>query len=97
MVKMLHGVDKDPQAVLLAKLSLWTRLLRARPGEYGRRNGSIYSHLPALTLNIRVGDSLIHSPCNLENLSERLGIAADLSRVARDTNKSEIERNQAVS
>jgi hypothetical protein len=97
MVKMLHGVDRDPQAVLLAKLSLWTRLLRARPGEYGRRNGSIYSHLPALTLNIRVGDSLIHSPCNLENFSERLGIAANLSRVARDTNRSEIERNQAVS
>jgi type I restriction-modification system DNA methylase subunit len=97
LVKMLHGVDRDPQAVLLAKLSLWTRLLRARPGEYGRRNGSIYSHLPALTLNIRVGDSLIHSPANLEPFSQQLTIVADLANIARDTSQSEIERNQAVS
>ena len=97
LVKMLHGVDRDPQAVLLAKLSLWTRLLRARPGEYGRRNGSIYSHLPALTLNIRVGDSLIHSPANLEPFSQQLTIVANLANIARDTNQSEIERNQAVS
>ena len=97
LVKMLHGVDRDPQAVLLAKLSLWTRLLRARPGEYGRRNGSIYSHLPALTLNIRVGDSLIHSPTNLEPFSQQLTIVANLANIARDTSQSEIERNQAVS
>ncbi|MDD1427966.1 Eco57I restriction-modification methylase domain-containing protein [Dolichospermum sp. ST_sed9] len=97
IVKMLHGVDRDPQAVLLAKLSLWTRLLRARPGEYGRRNGSIYSHLPALTLNIRVGDSLIHSPANLAPFSEQLSIVADLAKIARDTSQTEIERNQAVS
>ena len=96
LVKTLHGVDRDPQAVLLAKLSLWTRLLRARPGEYGRRNGSIYSHLPALTLNIRVGDSLIHSPANLEPFSQQLTIVADLANIARDTSQSEIERNQAV-
>jgi type I restriction-modification system DNA methylase subunit len=81
LVKMLHGVDRDPQAVLLAKLSLWTRLLRARPGEYGRRNGSIYSHLPALTLNIRVGDSLIHSPANLEPFSQQLTIVANLANI----------------
>jgi len=94
---MLHGVDRDPQAVLLAKLSLWTRLLRARPGEYGRRNGSIYSHLPALTLNIRVGDSLVHSPANLQPFATQLAIVADLAKIARDTTQTEIERNQAVS
>jgi hypothetical protein len=97
LVKMLHGVDRDPQAVLLAKLSLWTRLLRARPGEYGRRNGSIYSHLPALTLNIRVGDSLVHSPANLQPFETQLAIVADLAKIARDTTQTEIERNQAVS
>lgn len=97
LVKMLHGVDRDPQAVLLAKLSLWTRLLRARPGEYGRRNGSIYSHLPALTLNIRVGDSLVHSPANLQPFATQLAIVADLAKIARDTTQTEIERNQAVS
>ncbi len=96
IVRMLHGVDRDPQAVLLAKLSLWTKLLRSRPDEYGRRGGSIYSHLPALTLNIRVGDSLIHSPANLAPFQDLLGIAADLARNARDTNQTEIERNQAV-
>lgn len=97
LVKMLHGVDRDPQAVLLAKLSLWTRLLRARPGEYGRRNGSIYSHLPALTLNIRVGDSLVHSPANLQPFETQLAIVADLAKIARDNTQTEIERNQAVS
>ncbi|AVZ31024.1 Eco57I restriction-modification methylase domain-containing protein [Nodularia spumigena] len=96
MVRMLHGVDRDPQAVLLAKLSLWTKLLRSRPDEYGKRSGSIYSHLPALTLNIRVGDSLIHSPANLAGCQDSLRIAADLARNARDTNLKEIERNQAV-
>ncbi len=35
LVRMLYGVDLDPQAVALAKLSLWTRLLRARPHQYG--------------------------------------------------------------
>ena len=96
IVRMLHGVDRDPQAVLLAKLSLWTKLLRSRPDEYGRRGGSIYSHLPALTLNIRVGDSLIYSPANLAPFQDSLGRAADLARNARDTNQTEIERNQAV-
>ncbi len=97
LVKMLHGVDRDPQAVLLAKLSLWTKLLRSRPGEYGRRNGSLYSHLPALSLNIRTGDSLIHSPANLEPFSEQLIRAADLAETARESDRPEIERNQAVS
>jgi type I restriction-modification system DNA methylase subunit len=97
LVKMLHGVDRDPQAVLLAKLSLWTKLLRSRPGEYGRRNGSLYSHLPALSLNIRTGDSLIHSPANLETFSEQLIRAADLAETARESDRPEIERNQAVS
>jgi type I restriction-modification system DNA methylase subunit len=96
LVKMLHGVDRDPQAVLLAKLSLWTKLLRSRPGEYGKRNGSLYSHLPALTLNIRTGDSLVSAPVDLEPFSEQLIRAADLAQTARDNHFPEVERNQSV-
>jgi len=95
IVKMLHGVDRDPQAVLLAKLSLWTRLLRAKPDRYGRRN-NIVSRLPALTLNIRTGDSLIHSPMNLEPLKDDLIKSADLANRARDTSIPESERISAV-
>jgi len=96
VVKMLHGVDLDPQAVLLAKLSLWTRLLRARPNIYGKRK-ALNSRLPALTLNIRVGNSLIHSPVNLEPVLEKLERASDLAKAARDNiNLSELDRAQAV-
>ena len=96
LVQMLHGVDRDPQAVLLAKLSLWTRLLRSRPGEYGKRNGSLYSHLPALTLNIRTGDSLIAVPGELTEWTEALSQGADLANTARDSGLAEVERNRAV-
>jgi type I restriction-modification system DNA methylase subunit len=95
VVKMLHGVDLDPQAVLLAKLSLWTRLLRARPNVYGKRK-TLNSRLPALTLNIRVGNSLIHSPANLEPVSEQLARSADLAIAARNVTLSERDRAQAV-
>ncbi|MBD2552140.1 N-6 DNA methylase [Limnothrix sp. FACHB-708] len=95
VVKMLHGVDLDPQAVLLAKLSLWTRLLRARPNVYGKRK-TLNSKLPALALNIRVGNSLIHSPANLEPVSEQLVRAADLAIAARNVTLSEHDRTQAV-
>ncbi|MFM7885771.1 MAG: Eco57I restriction-modification methylase domain-containing protein, partial [Pseudanabaena sp.] len=95
VVKMLHGVDLDPQAVLLAKLSLWTRLLRARPNVYGKRK-ALNSRLPALTLNIRVGNSLIHSPANLDPVSEQLARAADLAITARNVALSERDRAQAV-
>jgi type I restriction-modification system DNA methylase subunit len=95
VVKMLHGVDLDPQAVLLAKLSLWTRLLRARPNVYGKRK-TLNSKLPALALNIRVGNSLIHSPANLESVSVQLAKAADLAITARNVTLSERDRAQAV-
>ncbi len=95
VVKMLHGVDLDPQAVLLAKLSLWTRLLRARPTVYGKRN-TINSKLPALTLNIRVGNSLIHAPANLASVSKQLGKSADLAIAARNTTASERNRSKSV-
>ncbi|MGB3207222.1 MAG: N-6 DNA methylase [Crinalium sp.] len=95
VVKMLHGVDLDPQAVLLAKLSLWTRLLRARPNVYGKRN-TLNSRLPALTLNIRVGNSLIHSPANLEPVSKQLTTAANLAIAARNVTLSERDRSQSV-
>lgn len=95
VVKMLHGVDLDPQAVLLAKLSLWTKLLRARPNVYGKRK-TLNSRLPALTLNIRVGNSLIHSPANLDPVSEQLAVAADLAITARNVTLSERDRAQSV-
>ena len=95
VVKMLHGVDLDPQAVLLAKLSLWTRLLRARPNVYGKRK-TLNSKLPALALNIRVGNSLIHSPANLEPVSEQLARAANLAIAARNVTLSEHNRAQSV-
>ena len=95
VVKMLHGVDLDPQAVLLAKLSLWTRLLRARPNVYGKRK-TLNSRLPALTLNIRVGNSLIHSPANLEPVSKQLAKAADLAISARNVTMSERDRSKSV-
>jgi len=95
VVKMLHGVDLDPQAVLLAKLSLWTRLLRARPNVYGKRK-TLNSKLPALALNIRVGNSLIHSPANLEPVSEQLAKAADLAIAARNVTLSERDRAQSA-
>ena len=95
VVKMLHGVDLDPQAVLLAKLSLWTRLLRARPNVYGKRK-TLNSKLPALALNIRVGNSLIHSPANLEPVAEQLARAADLAIKARNVTLSERDRAQSV-
>lgn len=95
VVKMLHGVDLDPQAVLLAKLSLWTRLLRARPNVYGKRK-TLNSKLPALALNIRVGNSLIHSPAKLEPVAEQLARAADLAIAARNVTLLERDRAQAV-
>jgi len=95
VVKMLHGVDLDPQAVLLAKLSLWTRLLRARPNVYGKRN-TLNSRLPALTLNIRVGNSLIHAPANLSSVSKQLAKAADLAIAARNTTALERDRSKSV-
>ncbi len=95
LVKMLYGVDLDPQAVALAKLSLWTRLLRARPGHYGRE-GATHARLPALTLNIRLGNSLIHSPADIAPVRTQLEQAADLARVAKDVARSEQERVEAA-
>jgi len=95
IVKMLYGVDLDPQAVSLAKLSLWTRLLRARPHYYGRR-GATQARLPALTLNIRVGNSLIHSPAGLEALRVQRERAADLARIAKEVEKPESKRQEAA-
>ncbi|HED04607.1 MAG TPA: type IV site-specific deoxyribonuclease Eco57I, partial [Candidatus Fraserbacteria bacterium] len=104
LVHVLHGVDLDPQAVSLAKLSLWTRLLRAKPDHYGApqskptgKNRSstepeFYVHLPALTLNIRCGNSLIHSPASLSRVSSQLKRAAELAQRAKDLSLGNKER-----
>lgn len=92
LVRMLYGVDLDPQAVLLTKLSLWTRLLRARPSYYGAKG----KHLPALTLNIRIGNSLIDASGDLKIVRAELEQAADQARVAKDVSHSEAKRLEAV-
>jgi type I restriction-modification system DNA methylase subunit len=92
LVRMLYGVDLDPQAVLLAKLSLWTRLLRVRPNYYGEKG----KHLPALTLNIRVGNSLIDAAADLTSVRSELEQAADYARAAKDVTRPETERLEAV-
>ncbi|MFB6273476.1 MAG: Eco57I restriction-modification methylase domain-containing protein [Salinibacter sp.] len=108
LVHVLHGVDLDPQAVSLAKLSLWTRLLKARPGHYGtlhdlplnRRpsdgQASYYAQLPALRLNIRVGNSLIHSPATLSNIHDDLKELAHLARRAKDLSLRAEKRAEAA-
>lgn len=95
LVRMLYGVDLDPQAVALAKLSLWTRLLRTRPDHYGR-TGATHARLPALTLNIRLGNSLIHSPADLSKVQSQLEQAANLARIAKDVTQPEDERVKAA-
>lgn len=95
----LYGVDLDPQAVGLAKLSLWTQLLRTHPGQYGRR-GAPHAQLPALTLNIRSGNSLIDAvspaPTTLADHAETLEEAADLARKAKDADAPAAERAEAL-
>lgn len=89
LVQCLYGVDLDPQAVGLAKLSLWTQLLRAHPGQYGRK-GAPHAQLPALTLNIRSGNSLIDaaSPALTAEHESALTDAADLARKAKDVSEN---------
>ncbi|CAA9569477.1 MAG: hypothetical protein AVDCRST_MAG86-1427 [uncultured Truepera sp.] len=87
LVGCIYGVDLDPQAVGLAKLSLWTQLLRAHPGQYGKR-GAPHAQLPALTLNIRSGNSLIDAaspvPDALTVHADTLTTAAQLARDAKN-------------
>lgn len=90
-VEMLHGVDLDEQAVSLAKLSIWTRLLRARPGEYGREDKA-HSRLPALTLNIRHGNSLIEVSPRRTNLTDARKEVGEYARSAKNIDLEEGER-----
>jgi len=100
LVGCLYGVDLDPQAVGLAKLSLWTQLLRAHPGQYGKR-GAPHAQLPALTLNIRSGNSLIDGvrpPLgSLDEHGDTLEEAAQLARKAKDVDLSAQARTEMVS
>jgi len=84
LVGCIYGVDLDPQAVGLAKLSLWTQLLRAHPGQYGKR-GTPHAQLPALTLNIRSGNSLIDAASPVPDaLTVHTGTLANAAQLARD-------------
>ena len=95
LVEMLHGVDLDQQAVALAKLSLWTRLLRSQPGHYGPRE-QLHNHLPALTLTIRNGNSLIDAPLSTTELEQLLQEAADAALKAKSPSLAESERLTAA-
>lgn len=68
VTKNLFGVDLDPQAVEVAKLNLWIRLmaaekdsLRMKLHDPARRKASM-SLLPALASNFKRGNSLIDDP-----------------------------------
>nr|MDQ3399054.1 N-6 DNA methylase [Deinococcota bacterium] len=104
LVNCLYGVDLDPQAVALAKLSLWTQLLRTHPGQYGKK-GAPHAQLPALTLNIRSGNSLIDGfgatpylalPDGEKKAVERRKEAAKLSRQAKDVDQSAETRREVL-
>lgn len=92
IVEMLRGVDLDSQAVSLAKLSLWTRLLRYKPGKYGTDNGGT-KKLPALQLNIRHGNSLVNNPAVPVSQREQ---AEQLVHEARNRDIGERERVNAA-
>ncbi|MDQ3460088.1 MAG: N-6 DNA methylase [Deinococcota bacterium] len=109
LVDCIYGVDLDPQAVGLAKLSLWTKLLRTHPGQYGRR-GSAHAQLPALTLNLRSGNSLVdaqspHPPLargaaersdSRGDYTETLKKAARFARGAKDVSMAAEGRKEAL-
>ena len=64
--RQLFGIDKDEQAVEVARLNLWLKLLRAYPDLYARRNGaSPRSQLPALSHNLLVANA-VYPPVPLD-------------------------------
>jgi len=54
----LFGIDKDGQAVEIAKLNLWLKLLKSTPTKYARSDSKAPARLPELIDNIHVRDSL---------------------------------------
>lgn len=82
LVGCIFGVDLDAAAVELARLALWTQLLRSAPGKYGRPNASRV-HLPSLALNVRHGNSLIDPPIDEVEPVDRRRLAV-LAHRARD-------------
>ncbi len=66
LLENIYGVDKDPQAVEIAKLNLWVRMIDGKSGlGDGRfRQSQGVNHpesqpFPDLRLNLKVGDSLV--------------------------------------
>ncbi len=59
----IFGIDRDPQAVEMAKLNLWLLLLRTQPEDYARRGEKPpKSKLPDLSTNIIAADALYPAP-----------------------------------
>jgi len=55
----IFGIDKDGQAVEVAKLNLWLKLLRSDPQRYTRTESKAPKRLPDLIKNVYVSDSLV--------------------------------------
>ena len=62
MLNCLYGCDIDPNAVAVAKLNLWLRLIRTNPEEYywkDLQEKNVIHALPNLSLNLICGNSLL--------------------------------------
>ena len=59
LLNSIFGIDRDSQAVEVAKLNLWLLLLRTQPEDYARRDGKPpKSRLPDISKNILAADAL---------------------------------------
>ena len=59
----IFGIDRDSQAVEMAKLNLWLLLLRTQPEDYSRRGEKPpKSKLPDLSTNVIAADALFPPP-----------------------------------
>ncbi|MCM8774532.1 MAG: N-6 DNA methylase [Candidatus Omnitrophica bacterium] len=63
----IHGVDLDPQAVEVAKLNLWAKLLRTESHLFKSGNSAVHL-LPNLEQNLKHGNSLISGIESRESL-----------------------------
>jgi len=99
LLENLYGVDFDPQAVEIAKLNLWIRVLRANPDAYrasaGRKEkGKL---LPSLMTRIKCGNSLFSPVPPLSELSVRnqTGLLASLIRTREELSKIALDLSPA--
>ncbi len=91
--EMLFGVDTDPEALAVAKLSLWTRLADEPSSRFDPAAGW---RLPPLALNLRHGNSLLAlGDLQTSSFSDELRRLAERVETARTAGSSEEERRAA--